>query len=108
MSSEQLPDEVRRLVDAVNAGDTDAFLSAFADDGYVDDNGRRFTGRDEIRRWSDRELIGARTSMEVTGAEPVAGGTAVDAEVTSTGFNGYSRFTFAIEQGRVQSMVIAA
>ena len=35
--------------DAVNQGDTEAFLDLFTPDGLVDDNGRTFTGRDEIK-----------------------------------------------------------
>jgi hypothetical protein len=66
------------------------------------------TGRDEIRVWSDRELIGANTKMEITGSESTADTVAVDIEVTSSGFNGYSRFVFATDNGMVRSMTIAA
>ena len=70
--------EVDQLIDNMNAGETDAFLAAFAPDGYVDDNGAASTGRDEIRVWSDRELIGANTKMEITGPESTADTVAVD------------------------------
>ncbi|MGO9889337.1 MAG: hypothetical protein ACLP0L_15685 [Solirubrobacteraceae bacterium] len=56
--TEPLPVPVARAIEAVNAGDTDAFLSEFVSDGWIDDNGRRFVGRDEMRGRSDRELIG--------------------------------------------------
>lgn len=36
---EALPAPVRRFVDAVNSADTDAFVEAFTEDGYVDDWG---------------------------------------------------------------------
>jgi len=92
----------------VNAGDTDAFLALFVEDGWIDDNGRRFTGHDDMRGWSDRELIGANTRFDVTGSEEAGRGAAVDIEVTSDGFNGYSRFAFEVEGDRLRSMAISA
>ena len=94
MTERDLPGPVGRAIDAVNAGDTDAFLCEFAVDGWIDDNGRRFGGHDAMRAWSDRELIGANTRCEVTGSERTASGVAVDIEVASDGFNGSSRFVF--------------
>jgi hypothetical protein len=105
---EPLPAPVARAIDAVNGGDTDAFLSAFAHDGWIDDNGRRFVGRDEMRAWSDRELIGANSRFAVTGSEAIDSGVAVDIEVASDGFNGYSRFAFAVEGETLRSMTITA
>ena len=54
-----LPSPVREFVDTVNAHDEEGFLDAFTDDGYVDDWGRTFTGREAIKGWSDKEFIGA-------------------------------------------------
>jgi hypothetical protein len=106
--TEPLPAPVARAIDAVNAGDTDAFLHEFGSDGWIDDNGRRFTGRDEMRGWSDRELIGADTRFDVTGNQATDGGIAVDIEVSSTGFSGYSRFVFVVEDESLRSMTITA
>ena len=108
VSERNLPGPVARLIDAVNAGDTDAFLSEFGADGWIDDNGRRFDGHDAMRAWSDRELIGANTRFEVTGSEPADHGVAVDIQVASDGFNGYSRFVFDLDEETVRSMVIVA
>jgi SnoaL-like domain len=108
VTAQDLPAPVARAIDAVNAGDADAFLAAFANDGWVDDNGRRFTGHDAIRTWSDRELIGVNARFEVTGSEPAGDGVGVDIEVASDGFSGYSRFDFEIEGDSVRSMTIAA
>jgi hypothetical protein len=98
----------QRAIDAVNAGDTDAFLTLFAPDGWIDDNGRRFTGHDAMREWSDRELIGAHTRFDVTGSEPTTDGVAVEIEVASDGFNGSSRFAFAVDGDVLRSMTITA
>lgn len=91
-----LPAPVARLVAAVNSYNTPAFLDQFTPDGWVDDNGRRFTGHDQIRRWSDQEFIGAGGQMHVTATRPTAAGADVDVTFTSTGFNGYSLFSFQI------------
>lgn len=45
-------------VDAVNDEDLDALVAAFAPDGAVIDVSRRIEGRDAIRQWADREVIG--------------------------------------------------
>jgi ABC1 atypical kinase-like domain len=108
VTEQDLPAPVTSAIDAVNAGDTDAFLSAFASDGWIDDNGRRFTGHDAMRAWSDRELIGADTRFEVTGSERIDRGVAVDIEVASEGFNGYSRFAFEVDGDALRSMTITA
>jgi hypothetical protein len=106
--SPDLPAPVARAIDAVNAEDTDAFLSEFSADGWIDDNGRRFTGHGEMRAWSDRELIGAHTRFAITGAEPTADGVAVDIEVASDGFNGFSRFAFSVDGNALNAMTIIA
>jgi hypothetical protein len=108
MTTTELPPPVARAIDAVNAGDTEAFLSEFPAEGWIDDNGRRFTGHDEMRAWSDRELIGANSRFDVTGSEPIEGGVALDIEVASDGFNGYSRFAFGVEGEQLRSMAITA
>ena len=106
--TEPLPAPVARAIDAVNAGDTDAFLSEFATDGWIDDNGRRFAGRDAMRGWSDRELIGANSRFVVRRSESTERGVDVDIEVASDGFNGYSRFAFEVERDGLRSMTITA
>jgi hypothetical protein len=103
-----LPPPVARAVAAVNAGDTEAFLAEFAADGRIDDNGRVFSGREEMRAWSDKELIGANTRFEVTGSDLTDDGVALHVEVSSDGFNGYSRFAFRLAGERLQSMLITA
>jgi hypothetical protein len=106
--TEPLSAPVARAIDAVNAGDTDAFLAEFASDGWIDDNGRRFVGRDEMRAWSERELIGANSRFAVTGSESTDRGVAVDIEVASDAFTGYSRFALEVEGAALRSMTITA
>jgi ketosteroid isomerase-like protein len=103
-----LPDPVAAVIEAANANDTPAFLACFTDDGVVDDWCREFRGPDEIREWSDREFIGVRVSLEVTGVEREDGATTVTATVGGEGFNGPSHFTFDVKGDRVTRMTIRA
>ena len=104
----ELPAPVRAALDAANANDTDAFLDCFAADGVVDDWGREFRGREEIRGWSDREFIGVRVSLEVTGVEERDGATVITAQVGGDGFNGPSHFSFRVEGEKLARMTIRA
>jgi hypothetical protein len=51
---------------AVNAFDEDAIVATFADEALVNDVHREFWGREAIRRWAARELVGDRVTIEVT------------------------------------------
>lgn len=51
-------------VDAVNRHDIDAILETFADDALVNDASREFWGRDRIRAWVAKELVGDRVTIE--------------------------------------------
>ena len=103
-----LPAPVRRLLEAANANDTDAFLRSLTDDGVVDDWGREFHGPEAIRGWSDGEFIGVEVSLDVTAVEQRDGETTVTATVGGQGFNGPSHFTFQVSGDRVARMTIRA
>ena len=57
---------VAEHIAAVNAFDEDAIMATFADDALVNDVHREFWGREAIRRWAARELVGDRVTIEVT------------------------------------------
>jgi hypothetical protein len=100
-----LPGPVARVIGAVNAGNTDAFRSEFAANGWIGDNGRRLGGHSAMLAWSDRELIGANAGFDVTGSKPTDPGVAVDIEVASGGFNGYSGFVSELDGETLRSIV---
>src|SRR4051812_6388858 len=103
-----VPAAVQNVLDAADAGDTDAFLDAFvAGDGAVDDWGRVFRGRDRSREWSDAEFIGKQVSLEVTGLRSEGETTVVSAQVGGNGFNGPSDFAFEVSGDRVALMRIS-
>jgi hypothetical protein len=105
-----LTPEVRRLIDAANLGDVDAFIETFAPyRGVVDDWGRRFHGPDAIRRWSDAEFIGKQVSVKVIHFYLIdETEVVVIALVGGNGFNGPSTFTFRVADGKVTEMRITA
>ena len=51
---------------AVNAFDEDAIVATFASDALVNDVHREFWGREAIRRWVAREIVGDRVTVAVT------------------------------------------
>src|SRR5882672_3956754 len=106
--TDQLEPAVRTLIDAANAGNTDAFLSGFTADGVVDDWGREFRGAGGIRSWSDSEFIGRRVSLAVRSVAARGGRTEVIADVGGGGFNGPSTFSFEVDGDRVDRMTIRA
>jgi hypothetical protein len=103
-----LPEPVARLVAAANSGDTRAFLDTFAPEGMVNDNGRLFTGRDEIQSWSDAEFIGTHVTLDVTADITTGEYTTFTATVGGEGFTGQSHFSFTVEDDLVQEMTITA
>jgi len=103
-----IPAEVQRVLDAIAAQDTDAFVAAFGADGGVDDWGREFRGPERVREWSDRELIGVQatlTDLRVTRSDDVV---TVQAQVGGNGFTGPSHFAFRLRDGHVDTMKITA
>ena len=103
-----LPAPVAKLVSALQAGDTDAFLALFPEDGVVDDWGRRFVGHAAIRGWSDKEFIGAKGVLTPRKTSRDGDTVTVDAGWKSNFYSGDSRFVFVLDGGRVREMRIVA
>jgi hypothetical protein len=62
--SSTLPAPVQGYIAAGNAFDAVALIAWFADDALVNDTRREFWGKDAIRAWLDREIIGNRVTMD--------------------------------------------
>jgi hypothetical protein len=62
---ESLPLPIRQYVEASNAFDGDRLIAAFADDAMVNDARREFWGVEAIKRWSDKEIIGDKVTLDV-------------------------------------------
>lgn len=102
----RLPEPVARLLAAANSGDTDGFLDTFTADGIVNDWGRIFTGRDEIKAWSDAEFIGVGVTLDVNAEITTGEYTTITAMVGGGGYNGQSHFSFTVQDDLVQEMTI--
>ena len=104
----ETPIAVRRMIEATNAGDSDAFVDAFTDDAYLEDWGREFRGRTGVARWNESDNIGKNAHFEATGTVERDGGYIVTLVVTGDGFNGTSDIAFEVEDERISSMIISA
>ena len=81
-------------VDAVNTGDLDALVAAFAPDGQVTDVSRPIRGRDAIRTWARNEVIGGRLQVLSVTAMPGGQDLLVHwAPQGSSGWRAHYRFT---------------
>jgi hypothetical protein len=69
MSVSELPDSISHFVEVVNRGNTESFLNFFPSNGMIEDSRRRFVSHNAIRQWSNREFIGAKGHITVTGVE---------------------------------------
>ncbi|MCB5910200.1 nuclear transport factor 2 family protein [Streptomyces pinistramenti] len=105
-SGTSLPPPVQRALYRANGGDTDGFADCFAHDGAVNDWGREFRGREEIRGWSDAEFTGKQVTLEVTGASTEGATTTVSTQVGGNGFHGPSVFAFTVDGDRIRLMRI--
>lgn len=96
----------RRMIEATNAEDRQAFLDTFAEDAVVDDFGRKFQGKTQIAAWNDRENMGTHNRIAVTGVRPDGEGIILDIEVRGDGYNGGGTFAIRSRDGEIRSMVI--
>jgi hypothetical protein len=102
-----VPAPVQRMIDATNAGDSDAFVAAFTDDAYLEDWGRGFRGHDGVRSWDGTDNIGKRAHLEPGGVRRDGEEWIVTLHVTGGGFNGTSDFRFTLDGDRISRMIIA-
>lgn len=106
MTEHTIPEPIGSFINAVNRHDEDAFLDAFTADGVIDDWGRRFVGRAAMKRWSDKEFIGARGTLAVDEVTVAGDEITVVGEWTSNYANGRSRFVFVTDGELLASMTI--
>jgi ketosteroid isomerase-like protein len=60
----KLPTVIQSFIKATNHHDGDAFIETFAHDALVNDFSRTFCGKDSIKQWSDKEMIGDKVTFE--------------------------------------------
>ena len=104
----EVPAAVQAMVDATNAGDSDAFVAAFTSDAYLNDWGREFHGSEGVRSWDQTDNIGVQTHFDIVEVTSFDGDTAVVVlRVSGNGFNGTGPMTFTMRGDKLASMVIA-
>src|SRR4051794_25259369 len=91
-----MPSPVQAMIEATNAGDSDAFVDCFTTDAYLEDWGRGFTGQEGLRSWDASDNIGKRTHFEPVGAHRDGDDWIVTLRVSGDGFNGVSNFRFSL------------
>jgi hypothetical protein len=79
-----LPPLVAAYVEATNSFDLERLLAAFAYDALVNDQLRDYSGREAIREWAARDIIGQGLTMEVTSAIEHYGNFIITANVNGT------------------------
>ena len=61
----ELPSVIKAFIKATNDHNGDAFIATFATDALVNDFARNFRGVEEIKKWSDKEMIGDKVTFEI-------------------------------------------
>lgn len=103
-----LPLALQSAVNAINAADTDAFVSAFAADGSINDWGRVLKGHDGVRSWARSDAIGAGAQMTVLEATTTGDTTHIVFDWKSRVFNGRSEAYVSIVDGLIREFRIPA
>ena len=102
-----VPSPIQAMIDATNAGDSDAFVAAFTDDGYLNDWGREFRGPAELRSWDSTDNIGVQSHFDVVSVSDDGDDEyVVVLKVSGNGFNGTGPMTFRVRGDKLASMVI--
>lgn len=106
MSDIEIPAPVQAMVDAINEADTEAFVAAFAPDGFVSDWGTVKAGHDGVRSWAASDAIGAGAKMTVLSAVTEGDTTRIRFGWSSSVFNGESDGIFVVTGDRLASFTI--
>ena len=103
------PDAIERFVTSTNAGDSDAFVSGFTVDAYLNDWGREFYGHEGIRSWDATDNMGVQAHFELLDVvESDQPDTYVaELRVSGNGYNGTGPMTFTLREGLIASLVIS-
>ena len=96
MTSDVTEPAIRALIDAINAGDRDAFFAELTPDATMSDDGRE---RD-LHQWVDRELFASQGRMSVESATD--GGRSLLAENTNATYGTMHTFwRFTVQDGKI-------
>lgn len=112
MKTDKLPAVVVDLFKATNDHDSEAFMASFAADALVNDVMRTFTGKDAIKKWSDKEIIGDKITYKISDVTEHYGGYLVTAltdgnyDKTKAPDPLYLDHFFSIKDGLIVQLII--
>ncbi len=112
MHATELTGVVAAHIAGVNALDTDAIMATFADDAYVNDARREFTGAAAVRRWVEKEMVGDKVQIEVRevldhhGDTIVRGAYTGDFDKTNLPDELVLSNYFSVRDGKIVSLVV--
>ncbi|ALO99357.1 ketosteroid isomerase [Streptomyces hygroscopicus subsp. limoneus] len=109
MTDIELPDAIRVFIEATNAGDSEAFVSAFAPDAYLNDWGREFHGRRGVSDWNHTDNIGVQAHFDLVSAQrdSADGRYLLTLRVSGNGYNGTGPMAFELRDGLIASLRIS-
>jgi len=81
MTNSVLPAPVSAYVEATNSFNLDGLIAVFDDGALVNDHRDEFIGKEQIRAWAAREIIGDRVTMKVINQRLLGNHVALKAEV---------------------------
>jgi hypothetical protein len=81
MTPRTLPSPVSAYVEAMNSFNLDGLAAVFDDDALVNDHRDEFIGKEQIRAWAAREIIGEHVTMKVINQRLLGNHVALKAEV---------------------------
>ncbi len=102
------PEPISAFIDATNAGDSEAFVASFTEDGSLDDWGRVASGHEGIRKWDQTDNIGKESQFELIDIteEEETHTYLVHLKVSGRGFNGIGPFRFTLRDDLIERVVI--
>jgi SnoaL-like domain len=103
---DQAPWAVRRVIGAINSGDTQRLLDFFPEGVRLLASGEEFVGRARVREFSDRELIGAKGYLDVRQVACHEDTVTVSGPYYGHRFTGPVGFVFTVEAGRITELSI--
>ena len=60
----QLPAVIETFIKASNDHDGKAYIATFSEDALVNDIARNFWGKEQIKDWADKEIIGPKVTFK--------------------------------------------
>jgi hypothetical protein len=112
MTTRTLPSPVSAYVEATNTFNLDRLVAAFDDDALVNDHRDEFIGKERIRAWAAREIVGDHVTMKVVNQLLLGNHVALKAEVDGD-FDKKSlpsplvlAFYFSLSGGKISALVI--